>query len=184
MPLATCRCGAPFSPQTTSPFPTSAPTVTPLPCLPPRKQSYARFFLAPLLVPEAFLITPPPFNLHKCLPRAASFKQLYRMRPAQLPEPTCPLTMGRIRYSTSVSGQPPRFSVRVEMEFELTCRQSPLQAALRHLFGSQSNREQVGPPLRCSEPQPTARPISVAHCSLCERREATELRHHRLPATD
>ena len=37
-------------------------------------------------------------------PRAASFKQLYRTRPAQLPEPTCPLTMGRIRYSTSVSG--------------------------------------------------------------------------------
>jgi hypothetical protein len=67
-PHATCQYGAPFSPQTTSPFPTSAPTVTPLPCLPQRKQSYARFFLAPLLLPEAFLITPPPFNLHKCLP--------------------------------------------------------------------------------------------------------------------
>jgi hypothetical protein len=37
--------------------------------------------------------------------RAASFKQLYRTRPARLPEPTCPPIIGRIRYSTSsVSG--------------------------------------------------------------------------------
>jgi hypothetical protein len=72
------------------------------------KQSYARFFLAPVLVPEAFFITPTPLNLHKCLPPgAASFKQLYRTRPAQLLEPTCPLTLGRIRYNTSVSGQLP-----------------------------------------------------------------------------
>jgi hypothetical protein len=39
--------------------------------------------------------------------RAASFKQLYRMRPAPRHEPTCALLMGRIRYSTSVSGQLP-----------------------------------------------------------------------------
>jgi hypothetical protein len=39
-------------------------------------------------------------------PRTASFKQLYRTRPARRPEPTCLLGMGRVRYSTSVYGQP------------------------------------------------------------------------------
>jgi hypothetical protein len=35
-------------------------------------------------------------------PPAASFKQLYRTRPARCPPPTCTLKMGRIRYSTSM----------------------------------------------------------------------------------
>ena len=38
---------------------------------------------APLLLLEAFLLTPTPLNLHKCSPRAASFKQVYRTRPAR-----------------------------------------------------------------------------------------------------
>jgi hypothetical protein len=38
-------------------------------------------FLASLLAPDAFLITPTPLKLHKSLPPAASFKQLYRTRP-------------------------------------------------------------------------------------------------------
>jgi hypothetical protein len=47
--------GASFLPQTTSSFPTSAPTVTSHRCKLQTKQSYPRFFLAPLLVPETFL---------------------------------------------------------------------------------------------------------------------------------
>ena len=57
-------------------------------------------------------------------PRAASFKQLYRTRPARLPEPTCALLMGRIRYSTSVSGP------RVER------RSTPLDWSIGHPRGS------------------------------------------------
>jgi len=41
----TCRCGAPFLPQTTSLFPTSAATITSHPGKLPIKQSYVRFFL-------------------------------------------------------------------------------------------------------------------------------------------
>ena len=38
-------------------------------------------------VPETFLLNPTPLNLHNCLPGAASFKRLYRMRPPHLPSP-------------------------------------------------------------------------------------------------
>src|SRR5215469_16136523 len=51
-------------------------------------------FSIPLHLPEALLITPTPFSLHKHLPPAASFKQLYRTRPTRLPEPTCALNNG------------------------------------------------------------------------------------------
>ena len=59
----------------------------------------------PLPLPEAFLITPTPFNLHNCLPakRLPSNSCIGRA-PHDVPEPTCLLAMGRIRYSTSVSG--------------------------------------------------------------------------------
>jgi integrase len=54
--------------------------------------------LTSLALPGAFFIS------ISASPRAASFKQLYRTRPARRLEPTCLLGMGRIRYSTSVSG--------------------------------------------------------------------------------
>jgi len=53
----------------------SNPTQTTIEPIPPALR------LAPPPIPEAFLITPTPLNLHKRFRPAASFKQLYRMRP-------------------------------------------------------------------------------------------------------
>jgi len=45
--------------------------------------------LAPPPIPQVFLITATPLNLHKRFLTAASFKQLYRTCPARLPKSTC-----------------------------------------------------------------------------------------------
>jgi hypothetical protein len=68
VPLTTCRRGTPFLPpnqlhvsnlaSNSHPKPRQTATTPILPAL----------FLIPLPLPEAFLITPTPFNLHKCLP--------------------------------------------------------------------------------------------------------------------
>src|SRR5262249_3962626 len=53
-----------------------------------------------------------------------------RTRPARLLEPTCPLTVGRIRYSTSVFG--PRWAqvrVRVEGKYVVAVRELETQTA-------------------------------------------------------
>jgi hypothetical protein len=75
-------------------------------------------------------------------PQAASFKQLYRTRPARRPEPTCLLGMGRVRYSTSVSrafaylgprsrGIPPRLPVSWALGLLPHCRPSGSYRGLR-----------------------------------------------------
>jgi hypothetical protein len=68
--------------------------------------------------------------------RAASFKQLYRTRPARRPESTCVLGMGRIRYSTSVS-EPRKVRLRVGVYAQLlkqeVCLHTHRELALAHL---------------------------------------------------
>jgi hypothetical protein len=60
-------------------------------------------FFAPLSLLEAFLLTPTPLNLHKCLPTGGFLQTAVSDAP-----PTSrtyrPTYYGRIRYSTSVSG--------------------------------------------------------------------------------
>ena len=53
--------------------------------------------LAASPIARAFFITATPLNLHKCSSSAASFKQLYRTRPARLQKIYLPLHMGRVR---------------------------------------------------------------------------------------
>jgi hypothetical protein len=60
-------------------------------------------FPVPAAVPQASLINPTPLNLHNASPPAAPFKRLDRTRPP-VTQTTDTLTVGRIRYSTNVSG--------------------------------------------------------------------------------
>ena len=106
MPLTTCRRGAPFLRPNQLLASNLASNSRPDPTQNTTKSILPAFLLAPLPLPEAFLITPTPFNLHNCLPngRLPSNSCIGRA-PHDVPEPSRLLGMGRIRYSTSVSGQ-------------------------------------------------------------------------------
>jgi hypothetical protein len=62
------------------------------------------FWLAPPPTPKAFLITPPPLNLHKCLPTGGFLQTAVSDAPPHSSRIYLPLHTGRIRYSASVSG--------------------------------------------------------------------------------
>jgi hypothetical protein len=111
IPISLTRCLSPPATvvrpscrQTSSPFPTAPQTLAPTPRKLPPDQSSLPSSSFHSLFPKPFS----SFQHHSiCIgasPPAASFKQLYRTRPARRPEPACALVMGRIRYSTSVSG--------------------------------------------------------------------------------
>ena len=59
---------------------------------------------APVAVPRASLLTPARLNRHNRLPTGGSLQTAVSDAPRNT-EPTCTLTVGRIRYSTRVSGQ-------------------------------------------------------------------------------
>src|SRR5271157_3193302 len=90
--------------QTSCPFPTSAQNPRPTTHKLPPNQSWASALSAPVPVPQAPLITPTPLNMHKRLPTGGSLQTAVSDAPRST-EPTCTLTVGRIRYSTRVSGQ-------------------------------------------------------------------------------
>jgi len=94
MPLTTCRRGAPFLPPNQLPV-SNLVSNSPLdPTLTTTKPILPALFLIPLRLPEAFLITPTPFNLHKCLPTGGFLQTVCIGRAARLPEPTYSLTWG------------------------------------------------------------------------------------------
>jgi hypothetical protein len=95
-PWCTLAC-----PQTSYPLPTSPQTLAPT----PTQTTTKPILPAPC---ELHYLFPNPFSSPQdhsiCInasPPAASFKQLYRTRPARCAEPTCALIKGRIRYSVS-----------------------------------------------------------------------------------
>jgi hypothetical protein len=68
VPLTTCRRGAPFLPPNQLPISNLASNSCPDPTQTTTKPILPPPLLPPLPLPEAFLITPTPFNLHNCLP--------------------------------------------------------------------------------------------------------------------
>jgi hypothetical protein len=68
VPLTTCRRRAPFLPPNHFPISNLASNSCPNPTQTTTTPILSSLLLTPLPLPEAFLITPTPFNLHNCLP--------------------------------------------------------------------------------------------------------------------
>src|SRR6266481_1368573 len=107
MPLTTCRRGAPFLPPNNlslcylrSKSCSYHLQTTTKPILP-------SLFLAAVTVPEAPLPTPTPFNLHNCFPTGGFLQTAVSDAPRTTSRTYLLTYLGRIRYSTSVSGQLP-----------------------------------------------------------------------------
>jgi hypothetical protein len=68
VPLTTCRRRAPFLPPNHFPISNLASNSCPNPTQTTTTPSLSSLLLTPLPLPEPFLLTPTPFNLHNCLP--------------------------------------------------------------------------------------------------------------------
>ena len=102
--------------RTSHPFPTSAQNPVPTTPKTLTKPILHSLLPAPVPVPRASLLTPARLNRHNRLPRGGSLQTAVSDAPRST-EPTCTLTVGRIRYSTRVSGKLP-------MADDLTLRRS------------------------------------------------------------
>jgi hypothetical protein len=101
--LTTCRRDAPFFPSNHLPVFNLGSKSRPDPTQTTTKPILLALLLAPVPVPEAFLITSTPLNLHKRLPTTGSLQTAVSDAPRRTSRTYLPLIMGRIRYSTSVS---------------------------------------------------------------------------------
>ena len=104
VPLTTYRRGAPLLPPNLPPASNLASNSSPDPSkIQPNPSSLSSFF-APLPLLETFLLTPTPFNLHNCLPMGGFLQTAVSDAPRTTWRTYLPSVIGRIRYSTSVSG--------------------------------------------------------------------------------
>jgi hypothetical protein len=98
------RRGTSFWPPNQLPVSNLASNSRPDPTQTTTKPILLALFFAPLPLLEAFLPTSTPLNLHKCLPTGGFLQTAVSDAPRTTSRAYCPLTMGRVRYSTSVSG--------------------------------------------------------------------------------
>jgi hypothetical protein len=115
VPLTTRRRGTSFLPPNQLPVSNLASNSRPDPTQTTTKPILLPLFFAPLPLLETFLRTSTPLNLHKCLPTGGFLQTAVSDAPRTTSRAYCPLTLGRVRYSTSVSD---RFQLSDEQEID------------------------------------------------------------------